>query len=251
MIAVFAALEIEVQACLTWTSNTRQTEVEGFLVYEIEGAMICQTGIGIRARDAAEAALACYAPAVALSVGVAGGLSPKLSAGDLVVCERVDHESHRHSGVDATVISHGGLMEAAVAAARGMRLSVSTGSSITVDELAVGADEKSVHHAWKGHDIVEMESFWIGEAAAKRGLPFLAVRTISDDAAAPLVKTGAMKPDGNFDQQALLHYVRDHPEVAPLVAKQYEAGRMALGNLAIFLAAFLAPLVQHFHSGVR
>jgi len=251
MIAVFAAMQPEVSACLTWTNNIRQTEVQGFPVYEIEGAAICQTGLGTRAREASEAALAAYAPAVALSVGVAGGLSPKLSAGDLVVCERVDHESHRHSGVDATIVSHTGLMEAAVAAARGMGLPVSTGSSITVDDLAAGADEKSAHHAWKRHDIVEMESFWIGEAAAKRGLPFLAVRTISDDAAEPLVMTGAMKPDGNLDQQALLDYVRDHPEAAPLVARQFEAGRLALGNLTIFLAAFLAPLVQHFHSGVR
>ena len=250
MIAVFAAMQPEVSACLTWTSNIRQTEVQGFPLYEIEGAMICQTSLGTRAREAAEAVLASYAPAVALSVGVAGGLSPKLSAGDLVVCERVDHESHRHAGVDATVASHAGLMEAAVAAARGMGLSVSTGSSITVDELAAGADEKSAHHAWKRHDIVEMESFWIGEAAAKGGLPFLAVRTISDDASDPLVVTGAMKPDGNFDQQALLDYVRDHPEAAPLVARQFEAGRLALGNLTIFLAAFLEPLVKHFHSGV-
>src|SRR5439155_326262 len=84
------------------------------------------------------------------------------------------------SGFDAIVLSHAGLVEAALAAARGMRLSVSTGSSITVDELAAGADEKSAHHAWKGHDIVEMESFWVGEVAAKRGLPFLAVRAIAE-----------------------------------------------------------------------
>jgi len=251
MIAVFAAMEIEVQACLTSMSNTRRTELQGLPVYEAEGAVICQTGIGARAQEASEAALARYEPAVAVSVGVAGGLSPKLGAGDLVVCERVDHESHRHSGVDATVMSHPGLIEAAVAAARGMDLSVSAGSSITVDELAAGADEKSAHHAWKGHDIVEMESFWIGEAAAKRGLPFLAVRAISDGAAEPLVMIGAIKPDGNFDQQALLGYVHEHPEVARHVARQYEAGRLALSNLTVFLAAFLAPLVQHFHSGVR
>jgi nucleoside phosphorylase len=251
MIAVFAAMEIEVKACLTWTSDVRQTELQGFPVYETEGAVICQTGLGVRAREAAEAALTRFTPAVALSVGVAGGLSPKLSAGDLVVCERVDHESHRHSGVEATAVSHAGLVEAAVAAVRGMGLTVATGSSITVDELAFGAEEKTAHYGWKGHDIVEMESFWIGAAAAKRGLPFLAARTISDTATEPLVKTGAMKVDGNFDQQALLDYIRDHPEDAPLVAKQAEAGRMALGNLTIFLAAFLAPLVQHFHSGVR
>src|SRR5207253_10184339 len=96
-----------------------------------------------------------------------------------------------------------------------------------------------------------MASFWVGEAAAKRGLPFLAVRAISDDAAEPLVMTGAMKPDGNFDQQALLDYVHEHPEVASHVARQYEGGRLALSNLTVFLAAFLAPLIQHFQSGVR
>jgi adenosylhomocysteine nucleosidase len=251
LIAVFAAMEVEVKACLTWTSNVRKTELQGVPVYETEGAVICQTGIGTRAQEAGRVVLACYQPAVALSIGVAGGLSPKLRVGDLVVCERIDHESHRHSRFDATVLSHAGLVEAAVAAARGMRLSVSTGSSITVDELAVGADDKSAHYAWNGHDIVEMESFWIGEAAAKLDVPFLAVRAISDNAAEPLVMTGAMKPDGNLDQQTLLDYVRDHPEVATLVARQFEAGRLALSNLTIFLAAFLAPLVQHFHSEVR
>jgi adenosylhomocysteine nucleosidase len=251
MIAVFAAMEVEVKACLAGLSDVRQTEVQGFPVYETEGAVICQTGIGVRARDAAEAALTRYAPAVALSVGVAGGLSPKLSGGDVVVCERVDHESHRHSGVEATVVAHAGLVEAAVAAARGIGLTVSTGSSITVDELAFGEEEKTAHYGWKGHDIVEMESFWIGEAAAKRGLPFLAARTISDNATEPLVQTGAIKADGNFDQQALIDYVRDHPEAAPLVARQFEVGRMALDNLTIFLAAYLAPLAQHFHSSVR
>lgn len=251
MIAVFAAMEIEVQACLAGTNDIRRTELQGYPVHKSHGVIICQTGIGIRAREAAKLALDNYAPAVVLSVGVAGGLSAKLSAGDLVVCDRIDHESHRHSGVEGTVVSHAGLVEAAVAAARGTGLPVSVGSSITVDELAFGAEEKSAHHAWKGHDIVEMESFWVGEAAAKRRLPFLTVRTISDDSAEPLVKTEGMKPDGNFDQQAFLDYVRHHPEVTPLVARQYESGRIALGNLAIFLGAFLPPLIQHFHTGVR
>jgi len=244
-------MEIEVQACLAGRNDIRRTEVQGYPVNQIQGAIICQTGIGIRAREAAKLVVDYYAPAVVLSAGVAGGLSAKLSAGDLVVCDRIDHESHRHSGVERTVVSHAGLVEAAVAAARGTDVPVSTGSSITVDELAFGAEEKSAHHAWKGYDIVEMESFWIGERAAKRGLPFLAVRTISDDAAEPLVTARAMKPDGNLDQRALFDYVREHPEVASLVARQSEAGRMALANLTMFFAAFLAPLVQQFNSGVR
>jgi adenosylhomocysteine nucleosidase len=243
MIAVFAAMDLEVKACLTWTRNIRQTDVHGFPVYETEGAVICQTGIGTRSREAAEVTLARYAPALALSVGVAGGLAPKLSAGDVVVCERVDHESHRHSGVEATIVSHAGLIEAAVAAARGMGLPVSTGASITVDEAAFGAEEKSAHHAWKGHDIVEMESFWIGEAAVRRGIPVLAARTISDTAEHQLLQTGAMRDDGTFDAEAFQAWTQAHPELIAAWTQTAENARTAFASLTRLLSAFLPLLV--------
>jgi adenosylhomocysteine nucleosidase len=239
-------MQPEVSACLGWAKDVRPGEVAGFPVIEVEGAIVCQTGIGPRARDAASAVLDRHAAAVVLSVGVAGGLSQKAEVGAVVVCDRIDHESHRHTGIDATVTCDPNLLAAARAAAKGMGLPVSTGSSITVDEAAWGPDEKAAHRAWKGHDIVEMESFWIGEEAERRGLPFLTVRTISDNADDSLIKTEAMRPDGTFDQQTFIDYVRAHPEVQPLVARQYEAGKIAFGNLAIFCAAFLPPLAEHF-----
>jgi hypothetical protein len=91
-----------------------------------------------------------------------------------------------------------------------------------------------------------MESFWIGEAAARRGIPFLTIRTISDGADHQLPGY-SMKEDGSFDEQKFMEYVREHPESAPLLAAQAERSRVALGNLAIVLAGFLPPLIQHFH----
>lgn len=246
MIAIFAAMDTEVRAAVGWTKATRESEVAGFPTVEIEGGVVCRTGIGPRAKAAAEATLEQYQPAIALSLGVAGGLSPKIDAGEVVVCDRIDHESHRTENIDASVLCDANLVEAATAAARGMKLPTHVGSSITVDEAAWGPDEKAAHHAWKGHDIVEMESFWIGEAAARRGMPFLTVRTISDHHGDSLVQTNAMRPDGTFDQEAFLAYVREHPEVQPIVARQYEAGKLAFTNLSIFCAAFLPPLTQHF-----
>jgi nucleoside phosphorylase len=246
VIAIFAAMDTEVRAAIGWTTAIRESEVAGFPTYEIEGGVVCRTGIGPRAKVAAGAILEQFQPAIALSLGVAGGLSPKIDAGEVVVCDRIDHESHRAAKVDARVTCDPNLVEAAAAAARGMSLPTHIGSSITVDEAAWGPDEKAAHHAWKGHDIVEMESFWIGEAAARRGMPFLTVRTISDHHGDSLVQTNAMKPDGTFDRDAFLAYVREHPEVQPIVARQYEAGRLAFANLSIFCAAFLPPLAEHF-----
>ena len=72
------------------------------------------------------------------------------------------------------------LIGAALGAAQGPGLAGIAGFAITVDEAAWGPAEKVVAPLLEGHDIVEMESFWIGEAAAQARTPFLAIRTISD-----------------------------------------------------------------------
>ncbi len=252
MILIFAAMQTEVSACLSWLREYRETDVSGFPVLETEGAVICQTGLGPRAKDAAEAVIARYPSSVVLSIGVAGGLSSKLDCGDVVICERVDHESHRKTRAwKAGVPCDPRLVSAALAAAKGMGLSASKGTSLTVDEPAWSEDDKSAHHDWKKHDIVEMESFWIGDAATRADVPFLAIRTVSDAAGHALPNTGAMQPDGSFDQEAFLTYVREHPEAAELIAQTAERARPAFGNLAIVLAAFVPPLIEHFATGVR
>jgi len=245
-------MQTEVGTCLGWLREYRQDEVAGFPVLEANGAVICQTGLGRRAKDAADAVIGRYPSSVVLSIGVAGGLSPKLECGDVVICERVDHESHRKSRAwKAGVSCDARLVAAAMAAATGMGLPASKGTSLTVDEPAWTETEKSAHHDWKKHEIVEMESFWIGEAASRAGVPFLAIRTVSDAADHALPQTGAMQADGSFDQERFLEYIREHPESAELVAQMADRARPAFGNLAIVLAAFVPPLVQHFETGVR
>jgi adenosylhomocysteine nucleosidase len=251
VILVFAAMQPEVGACLGWMRQYRQTEIEGFPALQADGAIICQTGLGRRARIAAEALIERFRPGAALSVGVAGGLVSRLEVGDVVMCQRIDHESHRAGGKQESVVSDSRLLGVALGAAKGLGLPVSKGTSLTVDVAAWGPAEKSAHHSWKGHDIVEMESFWIGEAAARHNVPFVAIRTISDCAGDELVQTYGVKEDGTFDTERFLEYAREHPESAPLLAAQAERSRVALGNLAIVLAGFLPPLVQHFHGGER
>jgi nucleoside phosphorylase len=251
MIAVFAALQSEVSACLASLEVAATREVAGFPVAEAEGGVVCQTGLGRRARSAAEAVLDEYKrTTTVLSVGIAGGLHAETNVGDVVICEHVDHESKRSVGQEDTVACHPALVTAAEAAGKGLGLNVITGSSITVDEVAWGADEKAAHHGWKQHTIVEMESYWIGEAAAKRRIPFLAVRTISDGPTDGILQTGAVLDDGGFDQDALLAYLREHPEAGAELTGMAERSRLALGNLAIVMAGLLPPLIQHFHRDV-
>ena len=113
---------------------------------------------------------------------------------------------------------------------------------MTVDEVAWTSAAKADLHAWMEHDIVEMESYWIGKAAAAADLPYLALRVVADQAADELVKTPAVTADGAFDVDAFQAWIKDHPEHMPLFAAQAERSRRGLGTLARFLSAFLPRL---------
>jgi nucleoside phosphorylase len=188
-------------------------------------------------------------PSVVLSVGIAGGLHPGLEGGQVVLCERIDHESQREADVEQSVFSDPRLIEAAEAVVHGMSLPSLRGSSLTIDAVAHSPEEKAHHHSWRAHDIVEMESYWVGEAAAGHGIPFLTVRTISDTATDTLHRTGAMSDDGTFDEERFLAYIREHPEASAEIAHTAEVSRLAIGNLAIVMAGLLPPLIQHFDTG--
>jgi adenosylhomocysteine nucleosidase len=246
VIAIFAAMRPEVATCLGSIGKYSESKMEDFPLIEAQDIIICQTGIGPRSRQAADAVISSRSPGVVLSIGVAGGLAPHITAGEVVVCDRIDHESHRDGDRQESVFSDERLIEVTLAAGKGLNLPMSRGASLTVDEAAWGPAEKSAHHSWKAHDIVEMESFWIGEAAARHDVPFLCVRTISDTAEDSLLQTHAMDEHGNFDQQRLLAYIREHPDHTPLIAAQSERGRAAFTNLAIMMAGLLPPLAEHF-----
>ncbi|MEX0683136.1 MAG: hypothetical protein WD904_12225 [Dehalococcoidia bacterium] len=250
MIAVFAAMESEVAACPAWMRGGEPKAVGRSTVIEGDGALVCQTGIGREpARESAEAVLSVFSPSVVLSVGLAGGLSPGVEVGEIVLCTHVDHESHRHSDVEQTIYPDPQLFDLAVEAANGLDLPVRTGTSITVDEAAWGPAEKAAHHAWRAHDIVEMESFWIAEAAVKRGLPFLAVRCISDSSNDTLPNLGVMREDGTLDREKFMALLEERPEIAEQLSAIARNSRLTLQNLSAFLEPFAAELARRYGAG--
>jgi nucleoside phosphorylase len=245
MIAIFAAMESEVLACPEWTRNAGSSTAGPFPILKGDGTLVCQTGIGREAAaTAANSVLDNTSSAVVLSVGLAGGLAPGIAVGDIVVCSHVDHESHRHSDVEQSIYADQSLFDSAIKAAEEARLAVRTGTSLTVDEAAWGPAEKAAHHAWKAHDIVEMESFWIAEAASRRGIPGLAIRSVSDSSADTLLNLGVMRPDGTLDRQKLLAQLQERPEIGQDLSRMAKNSTEALVALTGFLDAFLPSIVQ-------
>jgi len=238
MIAIFAAMESEVRACLPAFGVTEHRPLGAFPTIHGEGVVIRQTGLGRSARAAAKSLLGEITPRAVLSIGTAGGLAPGLGVGDVVFCERITH-----SFEPGSVAGHDGLLEIALATAADVGLPGRRGRSVTVDTVAWGPEQKAALHANGAPDITEMESFWIGQAAAENSLPYLAIRSVSDDANNRLIDIpGLFDEHGRVDAQSVLAFTRAHPEVIPELAAQHERGGIALASISRFLIAFLPRL---------
>ncbi len=242
-------MDAEVQPLLRAAALRNSGQAAGFPVMHVDfggrGAVICRTGLGRRAAEAAAAVLAGFPAKAVLSVGTAGGLSQELDAGHVVLCERVSALAGASAESVEPVAADAGLLEAAMRAGQEAGVAVRLGRSLTVDSVVWGADEKARLRRRTGDDIVEMESYWVGRAARALGIPFLAVRVVSDGADDALVEIpGLVSADGTIDYSRFLPYVEQHPEHVPILARNAERSRRAIESLERFAAVFLPAMLE-------
>jgi len=246
MIAVFAGLRLEVQRFLRRVDVRDRACLGGFPVtlgeYEGRPLLVCHTGVGSRAGEAAATVLGQYRPESVLSVGLAGALSPECAVGDLVFCEQVYRaEPESEAGrAPEPVLSDLLLLETARTAASGRGLSTRTGSSLTTAHLVAEPRQKTLLRQVTGMDVVEMESYWVGRAALEQRLPFLAVRVISDGVGDPVPDIpGVVTPEGEQRVRQVLPYVLRHPASIPHLLRLAGGELKAVANLTRFLEAFV------------
>ena len=193
MIAVFAALDGEL-ASLRRQSPRQFAELRRLgaaTIREGAGVLLVRTGMGrARAQEAADAVLRDYPVASVLSIGFAGALSPSLEAGDVLLCERVlpwlgppDGSflpQDARTTIGEAVATDAGLLGLAEEVARAVRINYRRGQALTFPKVVAQPETKARLGRLSGAHAVEMESAWIGAAARAKGVPFLALRVITD-----------------------------------------------------------------------
>ena len=157
---------------------------------------VARCGVGKVNAALAVAALARVGVTRALFTGVAGGVAPGLSVGDLVVAtDLVQHD------VDVTSLGYprgqligepfawvaeaalsATVMEAARAALAGSGSAVHRGRIVSGDQFVADPQRAGVLHADFGAWCAEMEGAAFAQACAAYDLPFAVVRAISDTA---------------------------------------------------------------------
>ena len=159
--------------------------------------------------DQLRALLATVDPATirgVISFGVAGGLCPTLKSGDVVVATEV-------MAGDARWMAGLAFHEDVIAnVALGGRRIV-RGRLAGAEQVLAASHVKAALHSETGAAAVDMESHIAAAYAAKAGLPFAALRVISDPAsrALPSLAMSAIKPNGDIDLRKVLRGIARNP----------------------------------------
>jgi adenosylhomocysteine nucleosidase len=141
-----------------------------------------------------------------ISFGVAGGLDPTLKSGDVVVATEV-------LAGDARWLAGLSLNDDLIASMGLGRRRIVRGRLAGAEQVVAARHLKAALHLETGAAAVDMESHIAAEYAANAGLPFAALRVVSDPAhrALPPLAMAAIKPNGDIDLRKVLRSVARNP----------------------------------------
>jgi adenosylhomocysteine nucleosidase len=133
--------------------------------------VIVEGGVGQKAagRSTAEA-IKFYQPKCVISAGFAGGLDEKLRRGHIVMADEVMNLAGETIAIDLR------LDRESLAATKGLHI----GRLLTVDSILREPAERRELAAKHASIACDMETFAIAAACGRQGIPFLAIRIISD-----------------------------------------------------------------------
>ncbi|MCS7221262.1 MAG: hypothetical protein RML36_08095 [Anaerolineae bacterium] len=237
-IGILAALPQEIQ----WAA--RDMEIESRLklpggwvmVGRLWGkeVAVAVTGMGRQSREAVDSLAQAYPLHSLLSCGFGGGTARGLRKGEAVICQSVLQPEKGELPSDDRL-----CLLAAQALARA-RIPFTWGRGLTVSRFISDPQEKLALAEKYGVQVVDMESFWEAEAAISRGIPFLAVRFISDaleERLPRLERLVGVRGDWRIGQAAL-HFASHPLEMLALPGLIMGSWR-ARKSLQLFLNSYL------------
>ena len=185
MIGIIAALRPEVSGLIRRLEGVRE-EREGrarIVTGRIGGREVAVAWGGTgpkRAAAVTRTLIRAKGVRVVVSVGYTGALDPSLGLGDLVIADGAWRTEGIHKETSEWVPCDPEVIRFIDGAARGLGTPTRVGPYATLDRFVHQASRKAALHRELGAVVVEMESAAVGAAAREAGLPWGAVRAVSD-----------------------------------------------------------------------
>lgn len=234
MIALLVALEQEVSGLrrrLALTPEPARLPCPAYGgEYVGHSLLLALTGAGRqRAEAACNAILARYPVTAVLSLGFSGALDGRAQVGDLVLASELMGitGTNGHDVGPMVIRSDQQILRTAVEALRATPLRVLVGPTVTAPGIIATPVEKQDLGRQTGAIAVDMESYWVARAVVDRGLPFLALRAISDAQTDPLPPLDeVLDEDGIPSTRRLAAYLcREPGNLRALLKLARNAGR--------------------------
>jgi adenosylhomocysteine nucleosidase len=223
-IAIIAAFRGEIWPLVrNWPTNKLTHEGREFTFYESHYAVAVSSGIGYEfGSRAAEAAIANYSPEVLISSGVAGALVPELHVGDTVfpsvVVDTSDGSRHQTAIKDAA-LGKTPLARTILA---------------SYPKIAGAAEKRQLAKSYGAH-AVDMEGAAVARAAGRHQLPFVAVKSISDELNFELFELNRFLRAGRISTLKLGLYLVFRPWLWLKVVRLGRNAHIASQNLCAWL----------------
>jgi adenosylhomocysteine nucleosidase len=215
-IGLVVALPREIPAGFVRIDSRERTGLRTFPIYQSAPAVgqhvAVQAGVGcIRAAEAARLLIRRFSPRALASFGFAGGLTPDLARGALVIGTAVVYaESSRKLAA-----ANCDLVEQFQAAADAEELPVRQGILVTTPYIVADPASKTALRVRSGACAVDMETAGIVEVAHEAGLPWVAVRAIVDRAgeSLPVATLTMLREDGSIAAGRVIQAFYRSPEL--------------------------------------
>ena len=219
-----AALEREVHPLVkNWPRSIVEHEGRDLTFYESRYAVVVCGGIGAEAaRRAAEAVIVKYSPGVILSVGIAGALVPELHIGETVFPALV---------IDA---QDGSRHETAIKNAPVANTPLGRAIIVSSQQIASTAQKQQLAKSY-GAQVVDMESAAVARAAVTHNLPFVAIKSISDEYNFELPEIRPFIRGGQFQQRRFALHISVRPWLWLRIFRLARNTQMASENLCAWL----------------
>jgi hopanoid-associated phosphorylase len=150
-----------------------------------------------------------------ISIGICGALAPELRVGDAVIASKIIGPDNSYSTDEHWSQTFASLLPIAVVA-----------PIAGTNEIAADREMKALLRARTGASAIDMESHIAARLAQRAGIPFAALRVVSDtaDRTLPAAVRVAMLPSGNIDITAVLRsLIRSPGQIPSLIRTAWES----------------------------
>lgn len=223
VVGIVAALEAEARILDSAHSHA------GSATALVDGVLLAVSGIGCASAERAALALVDAGARALMSWGMAGGLDPALRAGTIFLPDRIVSAGGEEFSTALRWREH--LCSTIIA-----RHPIGGGTLLTAMSVLETTADKTAAFRTTGAFAVDMESLAVAAVAARRGLPFIAVRVIVDTANDSLPRAiAAATRCGQLRVGPLLGALARRPEelfAIMRLAGRYHAAMQSLAAIA-------------------